>query len=71
MRDSLYEECADADAVVMAAAVSDWRPAEVADQKVKKGDDDTWSISLVKNPDLIAGVIFRKARQSRLRCREP
>ena len=56
MRDALYDECADADAVVMAAAVADWRVAEVADQKVKKGGADTWTIDLVKNPDLIAGL---------------
>ena len=41
MRDALYRECSDADAVVMAAAVADWRVAESAEQKVKKGDADT------------------------------
>ena len=56
MRDALYDECADADAVVMAAAVADWRVAEIAGQKVKKGGAETWSIDLVKNPDLIAGI---------------
>ena len=56
MRDALYLECSDADAVVMAAAVADWRVADVADQKVKKGGADTWTIDLVKNPDLIAGL---------------
>ena len=56
MRDALNHECLDADAVIMAAAVADWRVAEVADQKVKKGDSDTWTIDLVKNPDLIAGI---------------
>ena len=56
MRDALYRECADADAVVMAAAVADWRVADVSDQKVKKGGADVWSIDLVKNPDLIAGL---------------
>ena len=60
MRDALYAECADADGVVMAAAVSDWRVAEIADQKVKKGRADTWSIDLVKNPDLIAGLASEK-----------
>ena len=56
MRDALYDECANADAVVMAAAVADWRVVEVADQKVKKGGADTWTIDLVKNPDIIAGL---------------
>lgn len=56
MRDALYDECDDADAVVMAAAVADWRVADVSDQKVKKGGEDNWTIDLVKNPDLIAGL---------------
>ena len=56
MRDALYAECEDADAVIMAAAVADWRVAQVAQNKVKKGDADAWTIDLVKNPDIIAGV---------------
>ena len=56
MRDALYDECDNADAVVMAAAVADWRVEDVSDQKVKKGREDMWSIDLVKNPDLIAGL---------------
>ena len=53
---ALDRECDDADAIVMAAAVADWRVAEVSDQKVKKGGSDAWTIELVKNPDLIAGI---------------
>ena len=60
MRDALNHECKDADAVIMAAAVADWRVAEVAARKVKKGDSDTWTIDLVKNPDLIAGITSEK-----------
>ena len=60
MRDALNHECIDADAVIMAAAVSDWRVAEVAGRKVKKGDSDSWTIDLVKNPDLIAGISSEK-----------
>ena len=60
MSDALNHECLDADAVIMAAAVADWRVAEVADRKVKKGDSDTWTIDLVKNPDLIAGISSEK-----------
>ena len=60
MRDALNHECLDADAVIMAAAVADWRVAEVAGRKVKKGDSDAWTIDLVKNPDLIAGISSEK-----------
>ena len=56
MGDALDRECADADAVIMAAAVADWRVAEIANQKVKKTGADAWTIDLVKNPDLIAGI---------------
>ena len=56
MRDALYAESEDADAVIMAAAVADWRVAEVAQSKVKKGAADEWTIDLVKNPDVIAGL---------------
>lgn len=56
MRDALYAESEDADAVIMAAAVADWRVAEIAQSKVKKGNADTWTIDLVKNPDVIAGL---------------
>ena len=54
MRDAVLAECRDADALVMAAAVADWRPVSAADQKVKKGESDTWTIELTKNPDILA-----------------
>ncbi len=38
---------------VLAAAVADYRPAEIADQKIKK-KEDTFSLSLVKNVDIAA-----------------
>ena len=60
MRDALDHECPDADAVIMAAAVADWRVDEVAGRKIKKGVSDTWTIDLVKNPDLIAGISSEK-----------
>ena len=56
MRDAVGRECADADVVVMAAAVADWRPANFAERKVKKGEADVWTIDLVKNPDIIGGI---------------
>ena len=56
MRSALLHECSDADALIMAAAVADWRPAETYDHKVKKGEADTWSIDLVKNPDILAEI---------------
>ncbi len=38
----------------MAAAVSDWRPAEVAPQKIKKAAGDPSPLAFVENPDILA-----------------
>ena len=57
MRDAINHECEDADAVIMAAAVADWRPVSAADQKIKKGASNEWSIELTKTPDIIAGLV--------------
>ncbi|MFM9828805.1 MAG: bifunctional phosphopantothenoylcysteine decarboxylase/phosphopantothenate--cysteine ligase CoaBC [Sphingomonas sp.] len=43
-----------ADVAVMVAAVADWR-AEAAPQKIKKGDDLA-PLSLIENPDILAGL---------------
>ena len=59
MRASLWEALGDrlsgADAVVMAAAVADYRPAEASAFKIKKSDQEM-SIALVRNPDLLAEI---------------
>jgi len=44
------------DVFIAAAAVADFRPASVAEQKLKKTDADTMTLQLVKNPDIIAQV---------------
>ena len=56
MKKAIEEECLEADALIMAAAVADWRPLEKLDSKAKKDTSDTWSLELVKNPDIIAGI---------------
>jgi phosphopantothenoylcysteine decarboxylase/phosphopantothenate--cysteine ligase len=46
-----------ADVVIMAAAVSDYRPETVADAKItKEAQGDTLDLRLVKNPDILAGL---------------
>ncbi len=50
--------------VIMAAAVSDFRPAHRAPQKLKKGGADTQlSLELVRNPDILEGLGKRKGGQ--------
>jgi len=47
----------DADVVIMAAAVADYRPESVAPSKIKKETQgDTLQLTLVKNPDILAGL---------------
>lgn len=41
---------------IAAAAVADYRPAQVAVQKIKKGSDAELSLNLIKNPDIVASV---------------
>jgi len=46
-----------ADVVIMAAAVADYRPAELRTDKIKKDETgDTLRLDLVKNPDILAGL---------------
>jgi phosphopantothenoylcysteine decarboxylase / phosphopantothenate---cysteine ligase len=44
-----------ADAIVMAAAVADYRVAEIAERKLKRTGDDL-ILRLVPNPDIVAGI---------------
>jgi len=43
------------DTAIFAAAVADYRPASVPDQKIKK-QSDTLTLELVKNPDILASA---------------
>ena len=58
LRDTVDKLAGGADAVVMAAAPADFRPATAADHKIKKADDgSTPTIELVENPDILAGLV--------------
>lgn len=61
---AMREEARDADVVIMAAAVSDFRPAEVAESKMKKGqaDDALSTLHLVENPDVLKGLVAARDR---------
>ena len=55
LRDAVRAAAKDADAVVMAAAVADFRPALAAEAKIKKGPDGgTTTLELVQTPDVLA-----------------
>ena len=57
MREAVLGACKGADVLVMAAAVSDYRPAETASQKIKKeADSEGMTLHLLKNEDFFAEV---------------
>lgn len=61
MRDAVFDAVKEADALVMSAAVADYRPAEVAAQKLKKegqgaqevDSEGGFRLHLVRNPDIL------------------
>ena len=58
LREAVLAALPGAHAVVMAAAVADYRPAATATRKLKKRDQgDLVSIALVKNPDVLQAVV--------------
>ncbi len=59
MLEACLAEFPDADIAVAAAAPADYRPAAVAASKIKKAGDEL-TITLVKNPDIIAELGRRK-----------
>lgn len=53
LREAVLAEAEHADAVVMAAAVADFRPEQRSDTKIKKSSAEPDPIHLVKNPDVL------------------
>jgi phosphopantothenoylcysteine decarboxylase/phosphopantothenate--cysteine ligase len=51
----------DADVLVMAAAVADFRPAQVSAAKIKKGAAGPPTIELLRNDDVLAGAVRGRA----------
>lgn len=62
MNDEVSKVFEKADIAIFTAAVSDFRPKEVSDFKLKKGNDDgaLRTIELVENPDILATMGARK-----------
>jgi phosphopantothenoylcysteine decarboxylase/phosphopantothenate--cysteine ligase len=59
MAEAVLAATADADALIMAAAVADFRPAQVADQKIKKAGAAP-QIELEKTVDILGAVAARR-----------
>lgn len=60
MQIAVNSEYSNADIIIMAAAVADFSVKKHSEQKIKKGDEDTIILELVKNPDILAGLCQRK-----------
>jgi phosphopantothenoylcysteine decarboxylase/phosphopantothenate--cysteine ligase len=56
MHDAVLAAAIGADAVVMAAAVADYRPAERSPGKIKKDGQPPEPLRLTENPDILAGL---------------
>ncbi len=60
--DATLEEASSADVIIMAAAVADYRPESVAEDKIaKETQGDELTIRLVKNPDILATLVERRS----------
>lgn len=67
LREAVLKAAADADAVVMAAAVADFRPSAYAEGKIKKKDgQEPAPIALVRNPDILAEISVERARPAQV-----
>ncbi|GAB7034729.1 bifunctional phosphopantothenoylcysteine decarboxylase/phosphopantothenate--cysteine ligase CoaBC [Streptomyces sp. NPDC021749] len=63
LREAVLKAAADADAVVMAAAVADFRPAVYTTAKIKKVENqEPEPLVLVRNPDILAELSADRAR---------
>lgn len=56
----------DSDAIIMAAAIADFRAETLPDEKIKKGDASTLNLNLVHNPDVLATLVAERAGTSPL-----
>ncbi|NEA59075.1 bifunctional phosphopantothenoylcysteine decarboxylase/phosphopantothenate--cysteine ligase CoaBC [Streptomyces sp. SID13666] len=67
LREAVLKAAADADVVVMAAAVADFRPAHYAEGKIKKKDDQEQPpLELVRNPDVLAELATQRSYPGQL-----
>jgi len=66
LRDAMLAESPSADAVVMAAAVADFRPATRSAAKIKKTGAAPAPIELAENPDIVRDLIAARQRPGQL-----
>jgi phosphopantothenoylcysteine decarboxylase/phosphopantothenate--cysteine ligase len=62
LREAVKDAATGADAIVMAAAVADFRPKTRATAKLKKTDEDPPPVELTRNPDVLAEISTHRLR---------
>lgn len=62
MTDAVLQETDQADLLIMAAAVADYRPDRSADQKIKKGREEDLVLNLERTEDILTLVAARKKK---------
>ena len=67
MHAAVLEAVSGADALIMAAAVADYRPATSAEHKIKKSDAGL-SLNLVRTQDILSAVAEKRDENSRLKA---
>jgi len=61
LADAVLAALPGADAVIMAAAIADYRPAKPSDQKLKKREQgNEVSLTLVRNPDVLEAIVAKR-----------
>jgi phosphopantothenoylcysteine decarboxylase / phosphopantothenate---cysteine ligase len=60
LHEAMLTESPDADVVVMAAAVADFRPAELGKHKIKKTGAGPPTLNLATNPDILVDLVKRR-----------
>ncbi len=64
MRAAVLEQAPAVDALIMAAAVADYRPASVAPRKLKRRQNDSLALPLLANPDILLDVAATLGRDA-------
>ncbi|MBN1956103.1 MAG: bifunctional phosphopantothenoylcysteine decarboxylase/phosphopantothenate--cysteine ligase CoaBC [Anaerolineae bacterium] len=67
MKAAVLAACERADLLLMATAVADYRPAQVAPHKIKKGAEEM-SLQMVRTPDILSAVAGQRAESGFPRC---
>lgn len=59
---AVLKECENADVLVMAAAVADFKPFQSKGQKIKRGNNKSLKLDLIENPDFFSKVPMKVLR---------